>query len=174
MPQPGAGFQVTVSVENLDHWVKRIDGADKIVKIETVTSLTSMGSHLKPLVQDKTPVDRGTLKRGIAFSVDTVRPSVYEMVLGVEGEAKKYGIFVERGTRPHFPPIAAVADWARRHGIKPFLVARAIARHGTIKRFGRPGPKGALMFERTLDENEGWINGERRKLGERIVKEIAK
>ncbi len=174
MPRPGAGFQVAVSVENLDHWVKRIDGAPEIVEEQTVTSLTAMGAHLKPLVQDKTPVDRGTLKRGISFSVDEVRKGVWQLDLGVEGDAKKYAIFVERGTRPHWPPIAAIAGWARRHGIAPFLVARAIAEHGTIKRFGRPGPKGAKMFEKTLDQEEGWIRGEREKLGERIVREIVK
>lgn len=39
--------------------------------------------------------------------------------------------FVEFGTRPHWPPIAAITPWANRHGIAPFLVARAISRRGT-------------------------------------------
>jgi hypothetical protein len=51
-------------------------------------------------------------------------------------------------------------------------VARAIARHGTIKRYGRPGPAGAEMFEKTLDEEEGWIRREQERLGENIVKGI--
>ena len=170
-PKPGAGFQVLVSVENLDRWVHRIDGAPEIVKRESVTALSAMGSHLKPLVKDKTPVDKGKLKRAIDFTVKQVRPHVWEMDLNAR--KVKYGIFVERGTRPHWPPLAAIRDWALRHGIPPFLVARAIARHGTIKRFGRPGPKGAEMFEKTLREEEAWIMGEQKRLQTRIVKGIA-
>jgi hypothetical protein len=169
MPRPGAGFQVTVDVENLQHWVKRIEGASDIVKRETEVSLIAMGAHLKPLIQDKTPVDLGKLKRAIDFKVEKVSGGYR---LDLHAGDVKYAIFVERGTRPHWPPIDAIREWAERHGIPPFLVARAIARHGTIKRYGRPGPAGAEMFERTLDEEEGWINRERERLGENIVKGI--
>jgi hypothetical protein len=170
MPRPGAGFQVDVSVENLDHWVRRIKGASKTVEQETVTALVAMGSHLRPLVQDKTPVDRGKLKAAIDFRVEKVGKGVYRLDLHAGGV--KYAIFVERGTRPHWPPMDAIRGWAERHGIPPFLVARAIARHGTIKRYGRPGPAGAEMFERTLKEEENWIKREQNRLGENIVKGI--
>ncbi len=50
---------------------------------------------------------------------------------------EEYAKYVEWDTRPHFPPIKAIAEWAHRHNMVPFLVARAIARHGT---------KGAHMF----------------------------
>jgi hypothetical protein len=39
--------------------------------------------------------------------------------------------WVLSGTPPHWPPMAAVAGWAQRHGIPPFLVARAISKKGT-------------------------------------------
>lgn len=172
MPRPGAGFQVAVSVENLDHWTRRIDGADKIIREETVAALTSMGSHLRPLVQDKTPTDTGKLKRSIDFKVEKVRAGVYR--LDLHAGNVKYAIFVERGTRPHWPPISALEAWAQRHGIPAFLVARAIARHGTIKRFGRPGPAGAEMFEKTFKDEEGWIQREGDRMGERIVQGIVK
>lgn len=51
---------------------------------------------------------------------------------GSVGPSKAYGLFVERGRRPgKYPPIDAIRGWARRHGVPPFLVARAIARKGT-------------------------------------------
>ena len=173
MPRPGAGFSVTFSVENLEHWTRRIDGADKVIFRETKLSLTSMGSHLKPLIQSKTPVDRGKLQRGISFKVEHRGSAIWELILDVfDEQARKYALYVERGTRPHWPPIAAITGWAERHGIPPFLVARAIAKHGTIKRFGRPGPAGAEMFGKTLDQEEGWIRGEQARLHENIVKGI--
>lgn len=35
------------------------------------------------------------------------------------------------GSRPHWPPIAAITPWSQAHGISPFLVAWGIAQHGT-------------------------------------------
>lgn len=45
-----------------------------------------------------------------------------------------YASFVEYGTRPHFPPVDALRDWAARvlgDERLAFVVARAIARRGT-------------------------------------------
>ncbi len=51
----------------------------------------------------------------------------------VEANAE-YASYVEWGTRPHFPPIDALKDWAAKFlGDEKlaFIVARAIARRGT-------------------------------------------
>ena len=67
--------------------------------------------------------------------------------------ADEYGLFVETGTRPHFPPPAAIEGWVRRRlGITDdrqarevaFLIGRKIARSGT---------PGRQLFERALAEN---------------------
>jgi phage gpG-like protein len=55
-------------------------------------------------------------------------------VRGIVGSAVEYAPFVEFGTRPHWPPIAALETWARRHGTSAFVVARAIAQRGTEAR----------------------------------------
>jgi hypothetical protein len=53
------------------------------------------------------------------------------------GPTVKYGVFVEKGTRPHFPPPSALVRWARLKlgAADPeraaFLIARKIARVGT-------------------------------------------
>jgi len=71
--------------------------------------------------------------------------------------ADRYGLFVEVGTRPHFPPPAALEGWVRRRlGITndretrevAFLIGRKIARVGT---------PGHFFFERALRENEGLV-----------------
>jgi len=45
-----------------------------------------------------------------------------------------YGVYVEFGTRPHFPPLEPIKDWARRvigdEGVA-FPIARKISREGT-------------------------------------------
>ena len=71
--------------------------------------------------------------------------------------ADRYGLFVEVGTRPHFPPPTALEGWVRRRlGISgdrearevAFLIGRKIARTGT---------PGHFFFERALRGNEARI-----------------
>jgi hypothetical protein len=61
-------------------------------------------------------------------------------VLGIVGSSQPSALFVELGTRPHMPPVAAIEPWVRAVlGITDpkevksaaFLVARKIAREGT-------------------------------------------
>lgn len=72
------------------------------------------------------PVDTGKLRADWDLS--------YSHLSGTLRNRSKYAIFMEEGTRPHFPPLEAVTPWANRHGIAPFLVARAIAKKGTKAR----------------------------------------
>lgn len=68
--------------------------------------------------------------------------------------ADQYGLFVEVGTQPHFPPPGALLGWVRRRlGIAAerqvrevaFLIGRKIARQGT---------QGHFFFEKALRDNE--------------------
>jgi hypothetical protein len=77
--------------------------------------------------------------------------SVGRVFLG--SPADQYGIFVEVGTRPHFPPPAALEGWVRRRldvtndrqaREIAFLIGRKIARTGTPGRF---------LFQRALEDN---------------------
>jgi hypothetical protein len=85
-------------------------------------------------------------------------------LVGEIGPSVRYGLFVERGTRPHWPPVAAVSGWARRHGISPFLVARSIARKGT-----RAQPFMGPALERNRDR----INAIFARVGARVFSRIA-
>lgn len=66
------------------------------------------------------------------------------------GTNQRHMFFLHEGTRPHFPPIAAIAPWARAKGADPFLVARGIARHGT---------KAHPFLRDALRQSEGQIRG---------------
>lgn len=61
-------------------------------------------------------------------------------VLGIVGSSQPSALFVELGTKPHMPPVAAMVPWVKAVlGITEpkevqrvaYLVARKIARHGT-------------------------------------------
>ena len=92
-----------------------------------------------------------SVKREVFSDTDTGR-AIGRVFLG--SPADQYGLFVEVGTRPHFPPPAAIEGWVRRRlGVTndrqarelAFLIGRKIARTGTPGRF---------LFERALEENE--------------------
>jgi hypothetical protein len=57
---------------------------------------------------------------------------------------------MEKGsTKRWWPPVSALQGWADRHGITPFLVARAIATKGILG--GKPGYQ---YMQQSLEKNE--------------------
>ncbi len=76
----------------------------------------------------------GTLAQSIQPGQITVTDDNVEAVVEANAE---YASFVEWGTRPHFPPVDALKDWAAKFLGDPrlaFLIARAISRRGTVPR----------------------------------------
>ena len=111
------------------------------------------------------PVDTGRLRASITPEVRVNGPA---SIQGVVGSNVTYAPFVELGTKPHWPPMAAITAWAHRKGIGgiysiktrrrvgskatqesqdvavAFLVARAISMRGT---------KAVKYLERAFTEN---------------------
>jgi len=74
------------------------------------------------------PTDRGELRNR--------QTTIFSTLKGVLENRAPYAMYVHGDgssarSKPHFPPLEAIRRWADRHGIPPFLVARAIARKGT-------------------------------------------
>lgn len=86
------------------------------------------------------PVDTGRLRSSINTRISGNLAKV--------GTNLKYAPHVEYGTRPHFPPLAALQPWARRHGFGAggaFMVARTIALRGT---------RATRFFGRAIESNQ--------------------
>jgi hypothetical protein len=114
-------------------------------------------------VRERTPVDTGRLRNSITHEVDRGQVPQFARV----GTNVVYARAVEFGSRPHFPPLAALQPWAQRHGFPAgragsFLVARAIARRGTQPR---------EMFKRGLSASLGGIRGFVRDLARDVERE---
>lgn len=89
-------------------------------------------------------VDTGRLRASITPEVRSLGDSIQ----GVVGSNVSYAPFQEVGTRPFWPPIAALETWARRHGTTAFVVARAISRRGI---------KGKRYLQRAFEDNKDRI-----------------
>jgi hypothetical protein len=92
-------------------------------------------------------------------------------VLGVVGSSQPAATFVELGTKPHMPPVAALVPWVRSVlGLAEkearnvaFLIARKIAKRGT--RAQRP-------FARTLEANTRQIERTFEDAADRLASQL--
>jgi len=90
------------------------------------------------------PEDLGKMRRSHVALVDPQPvPRWGRMEVKATSKGAPYPLFVHEGTRPHFPPIDAIAPWANRHGIPPFALAMSIAQKGT---------KANPWLERTIEK----------------------
>lgn len=122
-----------VQVTGLETLEKKLDSAS-LLTAPVKDALTDIGGTLEAKAKQEIPVDTGTGRRNITHKVEGGNPPRAVRV----GFSHRYLRFVhgdfdetKTRTRPHFPPIAPLRSWARRHGIPVFAVALGIARRGT-------------------------------------------
>lgn len=143
--------------------------APEIVAEELTRSILESELLLEREVKEGTPTATGVLRESIG-----ARPPqrLADSVIGVVGTSISYAIPVELGTKPHFPPATALADWARiKLGVSAdeaqrvgFLIARAISRRGT---------KPAAMFQRAFQQQRGQVEAILRRGVEAIARRLA-
>jgi hypothetical protein len=121
--------------------------ATTIIRREVGTAMHGIVEDIASQARTRTPVGAtGILRASIATRVSTP----LETSTAIRGEVftgaqAPYAVYVESGTRPHFPPIAPLRLWAARvlgNERLAYVVARAIARRGTRAR---------RMFAQALD-----------------------
>lgn len=134
-----------------------------------VTAFRRIGRILVPDLRRETPVGaRGKLRSSTVFQImgrgREMRLEIRQSAFSPGGFP--YGVAVREGTKPHFPPIAALIPWVvKKLGIGDpkqartvaFLIARKISKVGT-----KPNP----YHERVFTSNISMI---KRIIGEEIV-----
>lgn len=150
---------IGVKIEGLERVERTFREGPEVVSDEIGKGMKRSVKRVGTSVQKYTPVDRNRLRGSITDAVERSGAKT----TGIVGTKVDYAPHVEFGTRPHWPPLAALEVWARRHGTTAFLVARAIARRGTAAR---------EMFKRGLEENVEWIKNEFNEVGKRIAERL--
>lgn len=131
-------------------YAKYLKQAPRITQEEIERSMLEALLLLEREIKDATPVGAHGLLRG--SYTHALRGAARGEVVGEVGSPLNYALPVELGTKPHFPPVAALRDWVEKKlGVDParsasvaFLVARKIAKRGT---------KGAKMATNTFANN---------------------
>jgi len=118
-----------LKIKGLDKLIKKFDSLSNItVKKQLERTMLRTTEMVKYRARELVPVDTGALRRSIR---NIVQASDKE-IIGRIGPTEPYGASVEFGTKPHFPPVRALERWAKKRGLNPYVVARSIAKKGTI------------------------------------------
>lgn len=161
MPYPIGAISI-IHVEGIEDLTKKIKQFPTISRKSAQQNLDVFGKDkvkgVQKRIRDAPRVDTGQLLSGIHYRLRRSYEG-YEVVVSPSTAASKYAVFVEKDTRPHWPPMSALQGWAERHGIPTFLVAKSIAEKGT---------KGIHMFEEELQD----ALPEAQKLANTIGREI--
>ncbi len=115
----------------------------KKAKEQVKKGMTVSTGAVKTKARELVPVDTGRLRQSI---VSDVKGTGFDVV-GVVSPKEKYGVYVELGTKPHFPPVGALSKWAKKRGLNPYLIARSISKKGT-----KPHPFMAPALEKSKEK----------------------
>ena len=146
---------ITVKAKGFEEFVNDMNKAGDLFPTIMRKALTRSVTKIQREAKDNAEQskDTGSLQRNIKRTVRGLRG---EVVAG-----SPHAIFVEEGTRPHFPPVAPLEAWAARKLGSPglgFVIARSIARKGTpAQPFMQPAVDDSIRdveryFEIALDE----------------------
>lgn len=168
-------MDLRLDVENAVQITAAFAQAPEIVMEELETAMGSVMQYLQGQTQERTPKDSGLLRSAFTTEVESARG--FDLVVGTLTNALPYALPVELGTKPHFPPLAPLADWALRHieyfsdgsgeTPDPWAIARGIQR-----KIGRQGSPGYGMARFALLDGRETIAAEFAEAGARITARI--
>ena len=142
-----------MSLAGLDALRRGLSLAPEMTRRELLVAATEATMLVEREVKDNIP--RGATEL-TAKSISSDAFSTPLGVIGIVGSSQASAAFLELGTKPHMPPVAALIPWvravlgvsAKRAPSVAFLVARKIAKKGT---------KPQKNFERAAAATEGQV-----------------
>lgn len=151
---------LNVKIEGMEEMQKRLGASEGVIRRAYRGAMQTVTVYLAGDARKGTPVDTGRLRASITPRVE----SSGDGIRGIVGTNVKYAPYIEYGTKAHWPPLAALSTWARRHGTTAYRVALGIARNGT---------KAHKMFEKAFTENRERVVRDFNTAVEKIVKELS-
>lgn len=143
--------EVGIQIEGLDKLRQAINKAPHIGAVESKRTIQRSFVRILGQVKRRAPVHTGNLRDRWEIRSQFFRGEMESRV--------KYAASVEFGSKPHTPPLAALETWAKKHGVNPYALQKAIAKRGT---------KAQPFFGESVDKSEPGINKEFAELLERI------
>lgn len=122
----------SIQILGLDKLQAGVNAAPATLAREIKAGMVAGSKLVEATQRDLAPRFTGDLIGSIASTVTATSATI--------GPKSPYARWADQGRRPGKPPpVSAIEPWARAKGLNPYLVARAIGRHGTKgKRFVEP------------------------------------
>jgi hypothetical protein len=141
-------MDLSITMEVPDTALFRGEGA-RVVGEEMVKATERGVMLLAGAVIPATPINLGHLRAGWQTKVDLMGTPADGIVFGRAFNPMGYALPVETGARPHWPPIDALVEWARRKFSASEKEARAIG-YLVARKIAMRGTKGVFMAERAM------------------------
>lgn len=146
------GLRIDIDIREAAALAEAWRAAPRLVLGELRKSTLEAELLLEREVKELTPVGVGA-GGGLKGSIAAREPRVLaEAVIGEVGTPLIYAVPVELGSRPHFPPVQPLADWAQAKLGVPAAEARGVG-FAIARKIARVGTEGAFMFKRAFDAN---------------------
>jgi hypothetical protein len=153
--------EITIRIEGLEKLQAGVIAGPSTLAAEVRTAMTAGSLLIEGTARSLAPKDTGRLAGSITHAITGGGANLTSKI----GPSVAYGLYAEKGRRPgKMPPIAAIAPWARRHGIDPFVLARSIARKGT---------KGKPYMLPAFNQNVSRVVSLFAKVGSVVVRKMA-
>ena len=126
---------ISVKVFGAKEAKDKLRGYGVVIKGASAKTIRNVGLRVMNQAKINAPVDMGELKSSIGIDFS---PEIPQAIVGTN---LSYAPAIEYGSRPHFPPVEPLEEWAKRHGMEGagYAIARKIAERGTSpKPFMRP------------------------------------
>ncbi|MDI3476926.1 MAG: hypothetical protein PWQ59_451 [Thermoanaerobacterium sp.] len=113
----------------------------KLIEAEGQKILFNAMTQMQNIAKRRAPVNTGLLRASINLFPEAKLASEYILACGVD-----YGIYVEYGTSPHYPPISPLKMWSRR------VLGDEGAAYAVQQKIAKQGTPAQPFFRPALDE----------------------
>ena len=130
-----------IKIKWLDKVIKDFKGVNKAVYSWLLRVAVGINNQLI----EETPVDTWRLRWG--YRINKINDFTLKII-----NNNRYGLYVDQGTRPFYPPVRYLKSWARRKGLNPYAVAKSIA-----KKWIRAQKFVEKAIDKTKDKIDDWF-----------------
>ena len=119
-------MKLDIRVDGHRKVARDLQNSGTVIYRKADTFLKNQSIDVERTAKDEAPVDLAQLQGSIRIDKN------YGKLGYIVEPHTKYAYFAHEGRRPgRMPPVDAVEGWAKRKGMNPFILARAIGRKGT-------------------------------------------
>lgn len=92
----------------------------------TENAINELINDLYVIIKKTMPFNTGGLRNSLNINLKNKHPNYIISIT-----YKKYGDYIDEGTKPHMPPISSLKKWSEKKGLNVWSLAKSIEKKGT-------------------------------------------